>query len=41
MEMKTGEEGGMAFRETICLGDSPTLLRLRSRIKAPGLAEEE
>jgi len=38
--MKTGEEGGIAFRETFCFGDSLTLGRLRSRTGEPGLAEE-
>ncbi len=25
MEMKTGDEGGIAFRETFCFGDWPAL----------------
>ena len=33
MEMKTGEEGGIAFRETFCFGDWPTLGRWGSRIE--------
>jgi hypothetical protein len=41
IEMKTGEEGGIAFRETFCLGESPTLGRLRSRMEGPWWADEE
>lgn len=33
MEMKTGEAGGMAFRDTFCLGEVPTLGRWRSTIE--------
>ena len=41
IEMKTGEEGGIAFRETFCLWDSTTLGRLRSRIEEACWAVEE
>ena len=41
IEMKTGEEGGIAFRETFCFWDSTTLGRLRSRIEEVCWAVEE
>ena len=41
IEMKTGEEGGIAFRETFWFWDPPTLGRLRSRIEEATWAVEE
>ena len=40
IEMKTGEAGGIAFRETFAFGDEPTLGRCRSRIEEGCWLEE-
>lgn len=41
IDMKTGEEGGTAFRDTFCCGESPDPIfgRLRSRIEV-GFADD-